>query len=349
MSKKYLPLLFLAPLALAATAAAWSAFSVKTREGSVDWTAGVIHARGEWKLKNVKDGEERVMAERGATMKAQRNALSLMQNISIDGDTAVGDDPNLVQVISINGTLRGGRVMDTKVEDGYLIVEVDAPLAGNEGVIKTVATDFRDKYLPPPAPMEPEPAVTAASSAAASAPAPDSAPGSVSSAAPAASAPAEPSSAPQPRAKPERLVIDARGSGARPALLPKVKSSQGAPVYTASNVAYDDLLSGGQVKYVTAARGAAQAPFSRGGLLALLTGNPPRAPKAAPSGMVRVIRSEGSRKGDLVLAPGEEKKLQTPEARAAMRSGQVLIVMDNSAGGVEGWRWTPGVAELASR
>lgn len=339
MSRKYLPLLLLAPFALAA-AAAWSAFTVKSREGSVDWTAGVVHARGEWKLKNVKDGEERVMAERGATLKAQRNALSLMRDISIDADRAVGDDPDLLQVISINGILRGGRVMETKVEDGYLIVEVDAPLAGNEGVIKTITSDFRDKYLPPPAPMEPGPGA-----------APTSAPAS----APAVPAPAEPASAPafdsspRVRAKPERLVIDARGSGARPALLPKVKSSQGAPVYTASNVAYDDLLSGGQVKYVTAARGAAALPFSSGGLFALLTGNPPPAPVGAPPAAVRVIRAEGARKGDLILAPGEEKKLQTPEARAALRSGQVLIVMDNSVGGVEGWRWTPGAQKLAAR
>lgn len=344
MSKKYLPFLFLAPLALAATSAAWSAFTVKSREGSVDWSAGVVHARGEWKLKNVKDGEERVMAERGATLKAQRNALSLMREVSIDGDHEIGDDADLVKVISINGMLRGGQVMDTKVEDGYLIVQVDAPLLGNEGVLKTVTSDFRDKYLPPAAPMEPAPTPDTA---------PASAPGPVS--APAASAPAEPASAPafgstpRPRAKPERLVIDARGSGARPALLPKVKSSEGAPVYTASNVAYDDLLSGGQVKYVTAARGAAAFPFSRGGLLALLTGNSAPAPTAAPRGMIRVIRSEGARKGDLVLAPGEEKKLQTPEARAALRGGQVLIVMDNAAGGVEGWRWNPGVQELAAR
>ena len=348
MSKKYLPLLFLTPLALAATAAAWSAFTVKSREGSVDWSAGVVHARGEWKLKNVKDGEERVMAERGATLKAQRNALSLMREVSIDGDHEIGDDAELVKVISINGILRGGQVMNTKVEDGYLIVEVDAPLLGNEGVLKTVTTDFRDKYLPPPAPMEPAPVIaTAPASAPASAPEPASAPAASAPAAP-ASAPAFGSS-PRPRVKPERLVIDARGSGARPALLPKVKSSEGAPVYTASNVAYDDLLSGGQVKYVTAARGATAFPFSRGGLLALLTGNSAPAPATAPRGAIRVIRSEGARKGDLVLAPGEEKKLQTPEARAALRGGQVLIVMDNAAGGVEGWRWTPGVNELASR
>lgn len=321
-------LLALAPAALAAAAVAggFSPFVERSPLGSVDWEAGVIHARGEWKLKNPKDPDELTAAERGAEVKAQRNALLLAQKINLTGERELGEDPEAVKVITVSGKLVGARVTGSERRGNTLVVTVDAPLTGAESVLAAIARDFRERYLPPPA-AEPEPGPAMAGSSPAS---------------PSASAPAPaPPSAPDrlaansaPRASESRevpVVIDARGTGAKPALLPKVKSAEGTPVYTASNVNYQSLLDGGQAKYVVATRGAAgRNPFGCGPRLAA-------DPAPASAGVrVRAARAEGAKQGDLVLAPGEAKKLQDPGARAAMKAGKVLVVMDSAVGGVEG-------------
>lgn len=327
--RRLVPVLCIAIPLAAGLAAGFSPLLDESPEGSVDWEGRIIHARGEWPLKNPRDGQAREAAERGATLKAQRNALKLAQNLAVDGERLVSQDPDLVKVISMSGTLVGGVVGEGTVVNGMLRIPVTAPLDGARGVATTVVRDFRDRYLPPPEP-QPEPLPDSAPT-----PEPDSTPQPSAGSAPPASA--KESVAP--------ILIDARGTRARPALLPKIKKEGGAPVYTASSVAYQDLLAGGQVRYAVATRGAAwlgpRPEFLR------IADRPGSAPAPAPR-MVRVARADGATRADLTLAAGEERKLETPEARKALRAGKVLVVMDSAVGGVEGWRFVETPALYAS-
>lgn len=324
MNKKWL-LIALFPAGLLA-AAGYESYVLRHAEGSVDWRAGVIHARGEWPYK---PGGDKAAADRGATLKAQENALRLAQDLNIDGDTRLQDDQALV--VRARGVIRGGRIVSAQQSGKMWVVELEVPVSGVNSLLSAVVTDFKAKYLPPPPPPPPAPKVAPS--------APKSAPGSAPGSTPGGAVSHDVL---------ESLIIDARGSGARPALMPVVKGSDGTPVYTAASVATDDLLSGGQVKYVTAGRGAAWRPFQGGGGLRILfTGN--SAPAAAPAGALRIARADGKQRGNLVLAPGEAEKLQTPEAQEKLKHGKVLVIMDPTVGGVDGWNWRPGPVEAVQR
>ncbi len=320
--KKYLCLLALIPITLLA-ASGYEAYVARHGDGSVDWRAGVIRARGQWPLKK---GGDRGAAERGAMLQAQKHALLLAQELNVDAETVLRDDQALVR--RAQGVIRGGRITDTKVVGGMLVLELEVPVTGVNSLLAAVVTEFKSKYLPPPPPPPPAPKVTPS--------APKSAPGSAPGGA-------------ESRDLLESLIIDARGTGLQPAMLPKVKDSAGTPVYTAASVATDDLLSGGQVKYVTAGRGAAWLPFRGGGLRILLTGHAASAAARLPDGALRATRAEGKLRGDLILAPGEAEKLQTPEAQEKLKHGKVLVIMDSTVGGVDGWNWRPEPYPAAGR
>ncbi|MCX5868241.1 MAG: hypothetical protein NT009_12330 [Proteobacteria bacterium] len=105
-------------------------------EGWIDWTKGMIYARGEAAL-NAKETSRalaRVQAERAATVIAQRNLLEIVKGVRVESETTVENFVLKSDRIkaTVNGLVRGASTV--KVEEdpsGSVKVTVGAPLWGD--------------------------------------------------------------------------------------------------------------------------------------------------------------------------------------------------------------------------
>jgi hypothetical protein len=109
--------------------------------GAVDWSGKTIEARGTGVLDpgNSNRDQARQMAERAATVVAQRNLLEIVKNVRVDSDTRVQDfmaeHDSAYQ--RIEGIVKGARQRSPAIYDslgGTVEVELECGLYGDSGI-----------------------------------------------------------------------------------------------------------------------------------------------------------------------------------------------------------------------
>jgi hypothetical protein len=109
--------------------------------GVIDWTGKVVRARGTGVLDpgNTNTAQARLMAERAATVVAQRNLLEIIKGVRVDSDTRVQNFMTDYDVVysHVDGIVKGARQLGTARYDsiaGTVEVELEVNLYGGDGV-----------------------------------------------------------------------------------------------------------------------------------------------------------------------------------------------------------------------
>ncbi|WP_035251158.1 hypothetical protein [Desulfocurvus vexinensis] len=269
--------------------------------GVIDWEAGTVTARGQGVAPAGVDGQEQAqaLARRAATMTARRSLFGLLCDMQIDSASTVCMAMNADGRVAarVQGLVQNSHLVDAApLPDGPVVVTVDLGLRGA----------LADALLPPASRFG-----ARAGAAAQAQPAPGAAPapGAEPGATPGPEADAPPA---EPMAPYTGLVVDARGLGARPALVPRLVDGQGRELYGPGSVSRELAVGSGLAVYVRDP-GTAVA-HSR------VAGNPL---------VLRARAASGPGRTDLVL-PDEaaEGLLALPEAARLLAQARVLLVLD---------------------
>jgi hypothetical protein len=109
--------------------------------GAIDWSGKTVRARGTGVLDpgNMNKAEARLMAERAATVVAQRNLLEIIKGVRIDSDTRVQDFMTDYDVVyqHVDSIVKGARPRGPAKYDsiaGTVDVELECDLYGADGV-----------------------------------------------------------------------------------------------------------------------------------------------------------------------------------------------------------------------
>jgi hypothetical protein len=259
-----------------------------TSAGKINWTAGEIYATGIGAppALHVNAAQARAMAERAAFIVALRNLLEVVKGVRVDSETVVENFMVKSDVIRtrVDGIVKGARTVKTQyMSDGSVEVQVAMPLRGalldvlvpeNFGrttgpqPLKPTPTPQKPADVKPsPQPSKPEPARPEPSK-------PVIPPPPVPEKKPEPVKPSLPPTVTIPEKKPEPpepvkpvtpsqeqptiafkggvatgLVIDGRGLGLRPALLPKIIDMQGQEIYVGQVVTRTNAVEQGVAGY----------------------------------------------------------------------------------------------------
>lgn len=114
--------------------------------GAVDWSGRVVRARGTGVLDpgNPNRAQARVMAERAATVVAQRNLLEIIKGVRVDAETRVQNYMTDYDVIysSVEGVVKGARQRGPALYDsvaGTVEVELEVALYGDSSLSSALA------------------------------------------------------------------------------------------------------------------------------------------------------------------------------------------------------------------
>lgn len=114
-----------------------------TGSGRIDWTGGFIMAEGRGIAEST-DDQGQLMAKRGATIVAARNALAVAAGINVDAGGRVEDVPN--GRVTVEGLIKGHEVVDVTwradLDPPEMRVQLRVPLWG----AKSVASIFHDHH-----------------------------------------------------------------------------------------------------------------------------------------------------------------------------------------------------------
>jgi hypothetical protein len=251
-----------------------------TASGSINWTLGEVYATGIGAPppNPANAAQARAMAERAAFVVAIRNLLETVKGVRVDSETVVENFMTKSDIIrtSVTGLVRGAQIVKKQyLSDGSVEVLVGMPMRGDFMNAIVPETFGRTSTTPAPritsptpqkppevkpAPSVPEPAKPAPPAAKV----PETKPEPIK---PALSQPekkAEPikpvPSQPAPGNQSEStvafkggvatgLVIDARGLGLKPALLPKIVDQQGRELYVGQVVPRTNAVEQGVAGY----------------------------------------------------------------------------------------------------
>lgn len=270
-------LLVTAPGTLPAQAGSLSEAVETTADGFINWTTGEVSASGIGAppAQPANAAQARAMAERAAVVVAYRNLLEIVKGVQVDAETVVENLMTRSDVVRtrVSGIVNGARVVKTRyLSDGSVEVQVVMPLRG-AFLNAVVPDDFGGPLpaMPPtrPSPLpqrppdsKPVPPVTPPTQ-----PTPPAAPEKKVEPikplpAPVPERKAEPvKPGPQPAPAPGEatvqfkggvatgLVIDGRGLGLRPALLPKIVDPQGREIYVGQVVTRTNAVEQGVAGY----------------------------------------------------------------------------------------------------
>lgn len=182
--------------------------------GKVDWSTGVISAVGIGAppAQPANPAQARAMAERAAQVVAYRNLLEAVKGVRIDSTTLVENFMVTSDVIrtEVSGIIQGATIMDKK----YMS---DGSVEVTVGMKLTGA--LADALLPKTPPTPPTGLTGTLTPAA---------PGQVYTG----------------------LIVDARGLGVRPAMVPKILNEEGREVYGSAWVSRDYAVREGMVGYL---------------------------------------------------------------------------------------------------
>ncbi len=127
-----------------------------------------------------------------------------------------------------------------------------------------------------------------------------------------ASPPATPASPGAAPATFTGIVVDARGTGARPAIFPKILDEEGKEIYAASMVESDAFAQFGMSGYTRE----------------IMIG--PRHPRVAPNALIiKAIRASGAAKADVVISREDAQKINAaPQSAGLFKQCRVMMVVD---------------------
>jgi hypothetical protein len=298
-------------------------------QGMINWTSGEVYATGIGAppAYAVNPGQARAMAERAAQVVAYRNLLEIVKGVRVDSETVVENFMTKSDIIRtrIDGIIRGAMpVKKQYMSDGSVEVTVVMRMKG-DFLNAVVPETFGSSTLPPP-PLRPAPSLQtpAPSKPAPVQPAPAKSP-EPSRVEPAKPAPVPPQpekkpeppkttqpQQPQPERKPEPpvavpdqstvqfkggkatgVVIDGRGLGLKPALLPKIVDPQGQEIYVGQVVPRTNAVEQGVAGYAKDVNAAANN-FR-------VTDNP---------AVIRGVRASGAARTDVMLSQADSQMLR---------------------------------------
>jgi len=251
--------------------------------GSINWTSGEVYAAGIGvpPPNAANPAQARAMAERAAQMVAYRNLLEVVKGVRVDSETVVENVMTTSDIIrtKVDGIVKGARLVKKYYRsDGSVEVLVAMPMKGEflniivpgtfggtaTPPVPTTASQQRPPDSPPPE-RRPEPAKTEPVRPL-PAPVPPKPEAQAEPQQPLPPAQPRPEkkgepSPPAPAAAPDRttaqfkggtatgVVIDGRGLGLRPALLPKIVDPQGREIYVGQLVTRTNAIEQGVAGY----------------------------------------------------------------------------------------------------
>jgi hypothetical protein len=292
--------------------------------GQINWTSGEVFATGIGAppARPANAAQARAMAQRAAFVVAIRNLLEVVKGVRVDSESVVENFMVKSDVIRtrVDGIVRGARIVNTQyMSDGSVEMLVAMPMKGalldaivpenfgRSSVLPTpqrITTPTPDQPKPaglPPAPQKPmepsKPAPPPAPFAPEKKPLPakPSLPPAATVPEPAKPAPSSPdeSTAVFKGGTATGLVIDGRGLGLRPALLPKIIDSQGQELYVGQVVPRTNAVDQGVAGYAKDVNAAANN-FR-------VTDNP---------AVIKGLRAAGSARTDIVVSQADAQTLR---------------------------------------
>ncbi len=302
-------------------------------QGMINWTSGEVYATGIGAPppNAVNPAQARAMAERAAQVVAYRNLLEIVKGVRVDSETVVENFMTKSDIIrtKVDGIIKGAMpVKKQYLSDGSVEVTLVMRMKG-EFLNAVVPETFGGAMLPPP-PLKPAPSdqpPAPPKQAPMPPPAADRRPE------PPRMEPVKPAPAPpQPEKKPEPpkitpqqqqpekkaeppqqppvvvpdqsttqfkggkatgVVIDGRGLGLKPALLPKIVDQQGQEIYVGQVVPRTNAVEQGVAGYAKDVSAAANN-FR-------VTDNP---------AVIRGLRASGAARTDIVLNQTDAQMLR---------------------------------------
>ena len=207
--------------------------------GRFNWQTGEVTAVGIGAppANTVNMRQARALARRAAIVVARRNLLEVIKGVRIDSETTVKEYMVTSDAIrtSVSGFLHNSQITDVAyMSDGSVEATVGVNMRGGLATLVTPKTMPFKEIAPTPSPALPL-------TSAVRMPVPDAV-----VPAPAATAPESPVLA---REIYTGLVIDAGGTGARPAMSPKIFDEQGVEVYGSALVSREYAIQQGMAGY----------------------------------------------------------------------------------------------------
>ncbi len=247
-----------------------------TPQGHVDWTNGVIRATGiGFPPKDpVSPRHAKIMTKRAALGVALRNLLEALQGVHVNSNTTIKNYmvSNDEIRVKINGIIEGAKV----------IREQALPDGSYEVTVEMKLTGSLSNVLLPKAGSKPAPKIV----------------GSVG--------------ATKAKEAYTGLVVDARGTGARAALAPRILNQDGLEAYSTLYVKGQDLIEQGIVIYVADVTSASSHRR--------VTDRPL---------IIKAVGAGGEGRTDLIIRNVDAQTLHVvPEHFGFLEQAQVLVVLD---------------------
>jgi len=301
--------------------------------GYIDWGRGVAGAWGRTRDVRGDGTREEILMRRSAELNARANLLAIVQRARATSEIRVGDRPDLVE--KVRGILTGAVAIRDRAGRGgpFFEILVEAPLNGVQGISYSVYEITYPKKTDAPGGVSADPSGGTAEG----------------------DEPRAVAAEPMPDA-PTGIVIDARGTGLAPALLPRIVDESGTVIASPSTVDDSALKERGMAAYGTlpantsewrdrvgdrplwiyassAGNAAPAAPAAESTSNPLVTRKGPRPYK------LKAASSTGSLKADIILSKADAERLEkTPGAAAALKDCRVIVIVESPVGGVEGVR-----------
>lgn len=295
-------------------------------QGMINWTSGEVYATGIGAPppNAVNPAQARAMAERAAQVVAYRNLLEIVKGVRVDSETVVENFMTKSDIIrtKVDGIIKGSMPIKKQyLSDGSVEVTVVMRMKG-EFLNAVVPETFGSSMLPSPT-VRPAPSVPLPAPPAAPDKRPE--PPRVEPTKP-APVPPQPENKPEPpktttqQPQPEKkaelpqqppvvtpdqsttqfkggkatgLVIDGRGLGLKPALLPKIVDPQGQEIYVGQVVPRTNAVEQGVAGYAKDVN-AASNNFR-------VTDNP---------AVIRGLRASGAARTDIMLSQTDAQMLR---------------------------------------
>lgn len=120
--------------------------------GEVDWTHRAVRATGMSVINKEMPGPQaRAMAIRGARVDAQRNLLETVKGVRVVAETRAEDLMTRSDYVytRVDGIIRGAvQTGEPREEDGLMVVTMEIPLYGQNGIAPPLAEEFRKALSP---------------------------------------------------------------------------------------------------------------------------------------------------------------------------------------------------------
>jgi len=293
-------------------------------QGMINWTSGEVYATGIGAPPSnaANAAQARAMAERAAQVVAYRNLLEIVKGVRVDSETVVENFMTRSDIIrtKVDGVIKGAMpVKKLYLSDGSVEITVVMRMKG-DFLNAVVPETFGSAALPPP-PLRPAPSVQVPApqrpAPATQAPEKRPEPPRVEPTKPAPQKPEPPKVVQPQQPQPDKpaplppvsvpdqsttqfkggkatgVVIDGRGLGLKPALLPKIIDPQGQEIYVGQVVARTNAVEQGVAGYAKDVNAAANN-FR-------VTDNP---------AVIKGVRASGAARTDVMLSQSDSVMLR---------------------------------------